>query len=71
MAINEIGDVVANIEDEPDRSESCDAIKINLHKVSNDVSVEKSHWSSEFRFAIAELQYHSAINGRTTRLTEF
>ncbi len=38
--------------------ESGDAVQINLHKVSNDVSIEKFHWSSEFRFAIAELQYH-------------
>jgi hypothetical protein len=71
MIVNETGDVVADVKDEPDRGESRDAVKINLHKVSNDVSVEKSHGSSEFRFAIAELQYHSAIKGRATTLTVF
>ncbi len=44
MIVNEIGDVVADVKDEPDRGESRDAVKINLHEVSNDVSIEKSHW---------------------------
>ena len=43
MIVNETGDVVADVKDEPDRGESRDAVKINLHEVSNDVSVEKSH----------------------------
>ena len=43
MVINEARDIVADVEDEPDRGESCDAIKINLHEVSDDVSVEESH----------------------------
>ena len=43
MVINETGDIVADVEYEPDRGKSRDAVKINLHEVSNDVSIEKSH----------------------------
>ena len=43
MIVNETRDIVADVEDQPDRSETGDAVKINLHEVSNDVSVEKSH----------------------------
>ena len=43
MVINETRDVVTDIKDEPDRDESGNAVKINLHEVSNDVSIEKSH----------------------------
>ena len=43
MIVNETGDVVADVKDEPDRGESRDAVKINLQEVSNDVSIEKSH----------------------------
>ncbi len=43
MVVNETRDIVADVEDEPDRGESGDAVKINLHEVSNDVSIEKSH----------------------------
>ena len=63
VVINEIRDIVADVEDEPYRDESGYAVKINLHKVSNDVSIEKSHRSSEFRFTIAELQYHFRYYG--------
>ena len=43
MVVNETRDIVADIEDKPDRGETGDAVEINLHKVSNDVSIEKSH----------------------------
>ena len=43
MVVNETGDVVADIEDEPDRGEPRDAVKINLHEVSNNVPIEKAH----------------------------
>jgi hypothetical protein len=43
VVINEIRDIVADVEDEPDRGEPGDAVKINLHEASNDVSIEKSH----------------------------
>jgi hypothetical protein len=43
MVVNETRDIVADVEDEPDRGESRDAVKINLHEVSNDVPIEKSH----------------------------
>jgi hypothetical protein len=47
MVVNETRDIVADIEDQPDRDESGDAVKINLHEVSNDVSIEKSHRDSK------------------------
>ena len=37
------GDVVADIEDEPDRNESGDAVDIDLQKISDDVAVEQPH----------------------------
>ena len=56
MLIDERRNVVANVEDEPDRDEARDAIKVNLQKIPKDVSIEKSHRDFEFRFAIGELQ---------------
>jgi len=47
MVVNETGDIVADIENQLDRGESRDAVKINLHEVSNDVSIEKSHCDLE------------------------
>ena len=57
MFINEGRNIVADVEDELDRDESGDAVKINLHEISNDITIQKSHRNFEFRFAIAELQY--------------
>src|ERR1051325_221089 len=51
MVVNETGDIVADIEDEPDRGESRNAVKINLHEVSNDVPIEKFHWNNHGRDA--------------------
>ena len=56
MIVNETRDIVADVEDKPDRDESGDAVKVHLHEISNDVPIQNSHLSSEFRFAIAELQ---------------
>ena len=58
MVVYESRDIVADVKDEPDRGKSGDAVKVNLQEISNDVPIEKSHWNCEFRFAIAELQYH-------------
>ena len=68
MVVNETRDIVADVEDEPDRGESRDAVEINLHEVSNDVSVEKSHWSSKFRLRLPNYNTISAIKGRATKL---
>ena len=43
MVVNESRNIVADVEDEPDRDKSGNAVKINLHEVSNDVPIEKSH----------------------------
>jgi hypothetical protein len=42
--INERRNVVADVEDEPDGDKSGDAVQVNLHEVSNDVPIQKSHW---------------------------
>jgi uncharacterized OB-fold protein len=41
--VDERRNIVAHIEDEPDRDESGDAVKINLQEIASDVSIEKSH----------------------------
>ena len=43
MVIDERRNIVAHIENEPDRDESGDAVKIDLQEIANDISVEKSH----------------------------
>jgi hypothetical protein len=50
-------DIVADVEDEPDRDEAGDAVKVNVQEVPNDVSIEKSHCDLEFQLAICDLQY--------------
>jgi hypothetical protein len=44
VVVNKTRDIVADVEDQPDRGEPGNAVKINLHEVSNDVSIEKSHY---------------------------
>ncbi len=56
MVVNEIRDIVADVEDEPDRDESGDAVKINLQEVSNDVSIEKSHCDLKSSIVISLLE---------------
>ena len=58
MLIDESRNVVADVEDEPDRDEAGDAIKVNLQKIPKDVSIEKSHCELEFQLTICDLQYH-------------
>ena len=57
MLVDERRDIVADIEDEPDRDEAGDAVKVNVQEVPNDVSIEKSHCDLEFQLAICDLQY--------------
>jgi hypothetical protein len=57
MVVNETGDVVADIENEPNGNESGDAVKVNLQKIPNDVSIKKSHlgfvnFDCDLRFTI-------------------
>jgi hypothetical protein len=48
--------VVADIEDEPDRDKTSDAVEIDLQKIANDITIEESHEIFEFRFAFRQLQ---------------
>ena len=50
MLVDKGRNVVADIEDEPDRDETGDAVKISLQKIANDVAIEESH--REFEVAI-------------------
>ena len=48
-------DIVADIEDEPDRDETRDAVEIGLEKIAQDIAIKQSHeefWNLESRFAI-------------------
>src|SRR5207237_6578044 len=56
MLIDEDRDIVADIEDEPNRDEAGDAVTVSLQEIPNYVSIEKYHWIFQFRFAIGELQ---------------
>ena len=43
VLIKEGRDAVADIEDEPDRDETGDAVEVSLHEISRDVPVKQSH----------------------------
>ena len=48
-------DVVAHVEDEPDRNEPRDAVKISLQEIGQHVAIEPSHYIFEFRISICDL----------------
>ena len=53
MLVDEHRDIVADIEDEPDRDEAGDAVTVNLQEIPNDVSIEKFHSKiSNFEFRL-------------------
>jgi hypothetical protein len=39
--------IVADVEDEPDRDETGNAVKVALQKVSNDIAIQQSHGFSD------------------------
>jgi hypothetical protein len=57
MLVDEHRDIVADIEDEPDGDEAGDAVTVNLQEISNNVSIEKSHWIAEFQLLSSDLQH--------------
>ena len=48
-------DVVAYVEDEPDRDETGDAVQIGLEKLFHHVAIEPSHEDFEFGISICDL----------------
>jgi hypothetical protein len=48
MFVDEGGNIVADVEDEPDRNEAGNAVKVNLQEIANDVSIEKPHCDLEW-----------------------
>jgi hypothetical protein len=43
VVVNETRDIVADVENQPNRDEAGDAVQVDLREIANDVSVEKSH----------------------------
>jgi hypothetical protein len=56
MLVDKGRNVVANVEDEPDRDKTRDAVKIDLQEIANDVAIKESHGNLEFGISICELQ---------------
>ena len=49
MFVNKGRNIVADVEDEPDRNEAGDAVKVNLYEISNDVAIQEPH-RKNFKF---------------------
>ena len=43
MLIEKSGDAVADIENQPDRDETGDAVEVSLHEISGDIPIKESH----------------------------
>ena len=43
MLIDKRRNIIADVENKPDRDEAGDAVKVHLHEIANDVSVEQFH----------------------------
>jgi hypothetical protein len=41
--VNKCRNVVANIENEPDRDKARNAVQVNLQEIAEDVAIEESH----------------------------
>ena len=44
ILVDEDGDVVADIEDQPDRDKSYDTVDIGLQKILEDITIEQFHF---------------------------
>jgi hypothetical protein len=54
MLVEKGRNVVADIENEPDGDKTCDAVKVDLQEITNDVAIQESH--RDFRMSICELR---------------
>src|ERR1043166_776875 len=59
--VNKGRDIVADVEDEPDRNEARNAVKINLYEIANDVSIQEPH-RKNFKFQASIATEFSPIN---------
>jgi hypothetical protein len=57
--VNKGRNIVADVEDEPDRNEAGDAVKVNLYEIPDDVSIEKSH--SDLGISARDLRFTISI----------
>ena len=60
---------VADIEDEPDRDESRDAVEVGLQKITQDVAIEQSH--EEFRNLICDLRFAGSAQLQRVRRVSY
>src|SRR5207249_5353589 len=58
--VNKGRNIVADIEDEPDRNEAGNAVKINQQEITNDVSIQKFH--CDFRISARRLRFTITIS---------
>ena len=53
MVIDKARDIVADVENQPNRDEAGDAVEVDLREIANDISVEKAHQKlSNFEFRL-------------------
>jgi hypothetical protein len=57
--VNKRRNIVAHVEDQPDRDESGNAVKVNLQEIASDVSIEDSH--CDFRISARRLRFTITI----------
>jgi len=43
VLVDKCRNIVAHIENEPDRDKACNTVQINLQKIADDVAIEESH----------------------------
>ena len=61
MFVDERRDIVANVEDKPDRDKAGNAVTVNLQEIANDVSIQESH-QKNFKFQASIATEFSAIS---------
>ena len=44
MSVEEVGNAVADVEDQPDGDETDDAVNVGLQEIADDVAIEQPHW---------------------------
>jgi hypothetical protein len=60
MFVDEGGNIVADVEDEPDRNKAGNAVKVNLQEIANDVSIKKFH--CDFRISAGDWRFTITIS---------
>jgi hypothetical protein len=61
VLVNKGRNIIADVEDQPDRDEACDAVKVNLQEIANYVSIQEPH-QKNFKFQAWIATEFSPIN---------